>query len=414
MQRKWLVASVLFLAELAVLGGIIVASRNGLSWQSVFGLRFGDFASISAQSDDNQSFSVSGPAALDLSDQTGAITVTGGSGSQIMVQAHKAAWGADQAGAATALAALKVTMTQVGNVVTIKVEQPAEFPVVGAGRGPTVDFTIEVPAATAVRAHTGFGDVQLAATTGDIDLASSSGRVSAHDVTGRAQLQSDFGDVSLQNATASSVLAHSSSGKVDLTQVQASGSVVLQNDFGDVSFVGGRAASLDARTSSGDVTLIRLTVDGQAAAHSDFGAVTLAQVTAGGGYDVGSSSGDVSLDGATGSVKARTDFGQVKVVNATGATLTLHSSSGAVSFAGSLGAGPHSLTTDFGDVRLSLPPATAANLDLTTSFGNISSALPVSVSGILDKQHWIGKLNGGGPELKVATSNGTITLETLK
>src|SRR3982074_986826 len=83
MQRKWLVASLLILAELAVLGGMIVASRNGLSWGSVFGLRIGDFARVSADSDDNQSFSVSGPATLDLSSQAGAITVTGGTGSQI-------------------------------------------------------------------------------------------------------------------------------------------------------------------------------------------------------------------------------------------------------------------------------------------------------------------------------------------
>jgi hypothetical protein len=56
MQRKWLVASLLILGELAVLGGMMVPSRNGLNWESVFGRRPGQFVGISPQSDDNQSY----------------------------------------------------------------------------------------------------------------------------------------------------------------------------------------------------------------------------------------------------------------------------------------------------------------------------------------------------------------------
>src|SRR5205085_10922508 len=122
------------------------------------------------------------------------------------------------------------------------------------------------------------------------------------------------------------------------------------------------------------------------------------------------------VDGAAGQVKARTDVGSVSVIHAVAATVTLHSSSGAVSFSGSLGAGPHSLTTDFGDVRLSLPPDAKANVDLSTSFGRIHSALPITLgtAADVDEAHWVGVLNGGGPQVTAQTSSGSITLDTLK
>jgi DUF4097 and DUF4098 domain-containing protein YvlB len=415
MQRKWLIASFLVLAELLVLGGIILSSRSGLSWRSVLGLGLGPSNAFSAQADEDQAFTISGPAELDIASLAGNVTVTGGAGSQVEVHAHKTGWGADQAGAEAALAALKVVMTQSGDSITIKVEQPDDFQW-GDLHGGSVDFTIEVPTATSVRAHTRFGTVELTATTGAVDLTSSSGDVTARNVDGSVELRSDFGAVTLEQATATTVDARTSSGRASLTDVAATGAVVVDTDFGSVSYIGGRAASLEARTDSGSVTLTGLTIDGAVSAHSDFGRVTLAQVDAGGGYDVGSSSGNVTVDGASGQVTARTDFGSVSVLHAVAATVSLHSSSGAVSFSGSLGAGPHSLDTDFGDVRLSLPPDTAANVDLSTSFGGIRSALPITLgpTGEVDESHWVGVLNGGGPQLTAETSSGSITLDILK
>jgi len=88
-------------------------------------------------------------------------------------------------------------------------------------------------------------------------------------------------------------------------------------------------------------------------------------------------------------------------------------SSGSVSFAGSLGAGPHSLRTDFGDIVLRLPADAAATFDLGTDFGSIHSDFPVTLSGDMDATAWQGTLGGGGPRLTVHTSSGSIRLETL-
>ena len=411
MQRKWLVASLLILAELAVLGGMIVASRSGLSWKRL-GLRFGDFVGVSAQGDDNQSFSVSGPAVLDLSSQAGAITVTAGSGPAIVVHAHKTGWGVDQAAADASLAALNMTMTQAGNAVTVQVVSPTGIILGNRGQNNGVDFTIEVPADAAVKAHTSFGDVQVTGAAGGVDASTSTGRADAHSVGGAVVLHSDFGAVTLDNSTVSTVSAASSSGSVTLNHVTASGAVDLHSDFGGLDYESGRAASLTARTSNGRVTLTGLTIDGAANAHSDFGSLTVTQVAAA-SYAINSSNGNVTIDGAAGSVQASSDFGRVSVAHGSAVTLDLHSSNGAVSFSGSLGAGPHSLTSDFGDVSLTLPANTAADLDLSTSFGNIHTSLPVTASGDISQQHWAGVLNGGGPRVTVKTSNGNISLDAL-
>jgi len=415
MRHKWLIVSLLSLAELGVLGGTVLAARSGLTWQNVFGFAWPVFnggGQFSATADQDQTFAVGPAAAVNVQSSFGGITVTAGSGQAIVVHAHKIGWGIDQAAADASLAALKLTMTQAGNAVTIQVEQPAGFILGNRGQNNGVDFTIEVPSDAAVKAHTSFGDVQVTGAAGGVDASTSSGRAGAHSVGGAVVLHSDFGAVTLDNATVSTVSAASSSGSVTLSQVTASGAVEMHSDFGALDYEGGRAASLTARTSNGRVTLSGLTIDGAANAHSDFGSLTVSQVAAS-SYAINSSNGNINIDGAAGSVQASSDFGRVSVAHGSGATLDLHSSNGSVSYSGTLGAGPHSLTSDFGNVSLTLPASTTADLDLSTSFGSIHSALPVTASGDLSRDHWTGKLNNGGPQLTVKTSNGNISLDAL-
>jgi DUF4097 and DUF4098 domain-containing protein YvlB len=414
MRHKWLIAGLMGLAELGVLSGMVMAARGGLTWQNIFGFAWpvvggGQF---SATADQDQSFAVGPASAVNVQSSFGGITVTAGSGQAIVVHAHKTGWGVDQAAADASLAALKITMTQAGNAVTVQVERPTGLILGNRSQNNGVDFTVEVPGDAAVKAHTGFGDVQVTGAAGGVDASTSTGRADAHSVGGAVVLHSDFGAVTLDNSTVSTVSAASSSGSVTLNHVTASGAVDLHSDFGGLDYESGRAASLTARTSNGRVTLTGLTIDGAANAHSDFGSLTVTQVAAA-SYAINSSNGNVTIDGAAGSVQASSDFGRVTVAHGLGVTLDLHSSNGAVSFSGSLGAGPHSLTSDFGDVSLTLPANTAADLDLSTGFGNINTTLPVTASGDISRQHWAGALNGGGPRVTVKTNNGNISLNAL-
>jgi DUF4097 and DUF4098 domain-containing protein YvlB len=415
MQRKWLMAGLLGLAMLAVCAATMV-----IFWSS-FGLlrdRQVDFDvfrydAVSVEATEEQRFTVSEGARLDLTALAGDVQVTGAGSGEIVVTAHKTGWGQDEAEAQAVLDEVRLVMEQSGNTVTVRVERPPQVVLVGVVREAQVDFTVQVPVNAEVQVFTGFGQVSAAGLTGGAVLSSGSGKVSASGLAGEVELRSDFGDVTLERAEPDGVTAHSSSGAVRLEQVEAAGTVALTSDFGDVRFEGGAAEAVTANTRSGRVTLTDLTVAGSAEARSDFGDVTVLRVAAGGGYTLVSGSGNVSLDGATGRVTAESGFGEVSVINAEDVTVDLHSSSGTVSLSGSLGAGPHSLRSNFGNVTLRLPPETAANLELSTGFGSIRSAFPITLTGEIDDAHWQGTLNGGGPSLTVHTDSGSITLDPL-
>jgi DUF4097 and DUF4098 domain-containing protein YvlB len=395
-------------ATLLVFWGSVRLLRNGVRIEG-----FGD-ASVSATATEEQRFTVSDGARLDLTTLSGDVVVTGGAGNEIVVTANKTGWGRDDAGAQVALDDLVVTMQQTGNTVTVKVDWRSPGVVIaGYVREGRVDFTVQVPAGTEVEASTTYGEVSASGLTGGAVLASGSGEVSASGLEGEVELRSGYGDVTLEQAEPDSVTARSSSGTVSLEQVDVSGAVELSSGYGNVSFEGGTADKLTASTSSGRVTLTDLSIAGAVEANSDYGDVTVTRVAAAGGYDLGSSSGDVSLDGATGRVSAESGYGNVSVTSAVDVTLNLLSRSGAVSFAGSLGAGPHTLRSNYGNVSLLLPPDTAANIELSTGYGSIRSAFPITLSGDIKDEHWQGTLNGGGVSLTVHTDSGTITLDIL-
>lgn len=421
MKYKWLIAGALLLAMLTMCAGIVGVMWFSISRADIWDVSFVGIGlnAVSAEADEEQRVTVNGPATLNVNTDTentaGDITIVGGAGDEIVIKLHKTAWAATQADAEAELAAIKVSVTQNGDAVTVEVERPRSVGFVNQNRADTVDFIITVPNETAVTATTSFGDVSLSGTAGEVNLKTSFGDVSVKDVQGGAvEARTDFGEVSLEDVTADrDVDAHSSSGRVRLENVEAEGKVNLTTDFGGVEFKTGRADSLIADTSSGKVELSGLSVTGTVIAKSDFGEVKLTQVEAG-SYDLDTSSGEIMLEGVSGAVKAHTDFGDIEVTQAEDATLDLDTNSGAITFAGSLGDGPHTLKTDFGGVKLSLPEETALDFDLSTDFGKIKSDFPITIQGEQEQTHWQGTINGGGESLTAETSSGDISIEILK
>jgi len=163
--------------------------------------------------------------------------------------------------------------------------------------------------------------------------------------------------------------------------------------------------------SSGAIKLSNLTVN-TVTAHSDYGDVSVDGVSAQ-SYDLSSSSGTVTADGVRGRLKVEDDYGDIIVRNAEEVTLDLNTSSGKVEFQGTLGAGPHTLHSSYGDILLVIPADTALSFDLQTDYGKIASAIPVSVTGEINKDHWVGTTNSGGVRLTASTDSGNIQIEIL-
>jgi DUF4097 and DUF4098 domain-containing protein YvlB len=127
------------------------------------------------------------------------------------------------------------------------------------------------------------------------------------------------------------------------------------------------------------------------------------------------SDGSIRVDNFEGSLRARTSDGSIEV-GGRFELLDLNSSDGHVNadvWKGSHMNGDWNLRTSDGSITLRLPEDLPASIDAWTSDGHIDLQLPVEVSGRVEKNRVRGKLHGGGPALRVHTSDGSITLRSI-
>ena len=135
-------------------------------------------------------------------------------------------------------------------------------------------------------------------------------------------------------------------------------------------------------------------------------------------YDLHTNSGEITIDGAKGKLTANTEFGGIRILNAETVTLDVRTNSGSIDFKGSLGAGPHKVVSEFGEINLTLPGDTKLNVNLSTEFGKIKSDLPISVtvteSNDSESDQIVGSINGGGDQLTVETNSGSVTIHAVE
>ena len=219
-------------------------------------------------------------------------------------------------------------------------------------------------------------------------------------------------EITLEDAQGNDVEAHSNSGRITFQRIDAAGYMILTSDFGKLVFEKGSAASLVIEANSGSITLTDLVIEGALEAHSDFGAINLQDVIAS-QYLLDANSGAVRAFNVAGDVNAHSDFGDIEIVATEAVNLELDTNSGSIDFSGALGAGPHTLQTDFGSIQLNVPEETALSFDFETDFGKIQSDFPVTVIGSVDENHWQGSINDGGAELSAKTNSGDISIKFL-
>jgi DUF4097 and DUF4098 domain-containing protein YvlB len=74
---------------------------------------------------------------------------------------------------------------------------------------------------------------------------------------------------------------------------------------------------------------------------------------------------------------------------------------------------PMQFETTNGRISIALPATYGARVDASTSNGGIRTELPVATTAV-DRNSLRGTINGGGAELKLRTTNGSIEITTLK
>ena len=202
-----------------------------------------------------------------------------------------------------------------------------------------------------------------------------------------------------------------------MNEVRATSDLTANTQFGDVAFENGSATSLSVENNGGAVSLFKLNIKNEIKVQDQFGNIKLNQALSS-SYDLHTNSGAITIDGAEGDLKAYTDFGNIEIANAESVTLDVKTNSGSILFSGLLGAGPHHIKTDFGGIDLNLSGDAKLDVDLKTDFGSISSDIPITVTLNGDASssggEIIGIINGGGDQLTVQTSSGSINIKAVK
>lgn len=122
--------------------------------------------------------------------------------------------------------------------------------------------------------------------------------------------------------------------------------------------------------------------------------------TSGGSINIGDVKGDVELHTSGGSINTEDIYGEIDA----------HTSGGSVNvrFAKQFQQNA-SLSTSGGSITAYLPSDIAIDIDASTSGGQVRSDF--DVDGSVKKRSIRGAINGGGPELKLRTSGGSVRIK---
>jgi TonB family protein len=229
------------------------------------------------------------------------------------------------------------------------------------------------------------GHIQVADVTGDLHAFTAGGHINAGNVAGDAQL-------------------HSGGGHIRAGQIH--GRADLETDGGNIT-VGQAGSWVSVRTGGGQIDFGE--VRGSVRARTGGGGIRIMYVS--GPLEVESSAGSICLTRVAGTVRAATAGGTIRAwINP-----DAPSSGGAVHLAGA-----SQLTSGNGDIVVFLPRNLAADIDATVESGgerridaDPALALTVQAPTHGGPAHAVGKLNGGGPPLKLRTTSGTIRLQFL-
>ena len=108
-----------------------------------------------------------------------------------------------------------------------------------------------------------------------------------------------------------------------------------------------------------------------------------------------------------GDVKAQTGSGRIELRDIHG-SLRAGTGSGDIKISGSP-AGDWHLETGSGTIEFT-PGNTGFTLDASTGSGTVKTEHEMSVQGSFDRHHITGKINGGGPTVRIETGSGDVRI----
>ncbi len=182
---------------------------------------------------------------------------------------------------------------------------------------------------------------------------------------------------------------------------------------------------VDLHTSGGSIQVKSL--EGRILTKTSGGSLTFDNIkgdirgdTSGGSIKIGDVDGDVQVETSGGGITIDRASGQVNA-HTSGGSITVHEVLGPIqaktsggSITAYISRQPESscrLTTSGGSVSVTMAGDIQVDLDAQTSGGSVKTEFPLTIQGEIKRTAINAKINGGGPELYLRTSGGSIYLK---
>lgn len=130
--------------------------------------------------------------------------------------------------------------------------------------------------------------------------------------------------------------------------------------------------------------------------------------------DIETVNGGINVSDLQGEIELETTNGKIEVSRCSG-TVDASTTNGAIraELLSVTKGKPMRFSTTNGRITLAVPATFAAEIDADTTNGSINSQLPVATRH-MSRTSLRGTVNGGGAEVRLRTTNGSISIETLK
>lgn len=275
------------------------------------------------------------------------------------------------------------------------------------------EFNVTVPREMAlVKLETEGGNVEATGVAGRVEAESGGGGIRFDDIGGGVSAETGGGSIEVGTVSGDLGL-HTGGGSIEVRH--ANGKVVAETGGGSVEIQAGAQGAI-VETGGGSVTVREC--NGKVRVSTGGGSVELKDV--GGPAEIETGGGSIRLTSANGHVHAETGGGGIELYGVPSATAQTGAGGITVKLVNTGGERRDSeLETGAGDITLYIAPDVALSVRATVDMGNghrITSDFPdIHISSEGDQ--WgpktliaEGKLNGGGPLVKVHTSTGDICI----
>ena len=337
----------------------------------------------------------------------GSVRIQGGSQAGITYVIHRRAYMSSEQSARHEFESNHISAVVKGDTAWIVAERS------GNNRKCSDDLVVNVPRQMELaKVETGGGSVNVNALAGRAELESGGGSIHVDDIGGDVRAGTGGGSIEV-GTVGGDVNLETGGGEIKINS--AKGNITAQTGGGSVVVLSGLQGAV-LETGGGSIRLEKCS--GQVKANTGGGSIDLGDI--GGPVKVGSGGGSIRLASANGRVEAETGGGSIQLNGATSVRAETGAGSIVVKLLTSSDVrSDSSLETAAGDITIylanNLPITVRASIEMAGGHTIRSEFGDIHISG--EGGNWPGprtvtaegKLNGGGPVLKVRTGSGNIS-----